>query len=91
MAIDYGQTLDIASNPQWKETNPILGEHPTRSEVTRYFAVAAVLHPTISALLPTDKCLGPVCDWRKAWQWVTIGVEAGYVAHNYSLGIRTDF
>ena len=92
IAVDYGQTKTIARNPQqYHETNPILGEHPSVGQVNAYYIATAVLHPTLAALLPTDHCIGPICDWRAAFQWVTIAVEAGYVAHNYSIGIKTDF
>ena len=90
--IDYGQTLNIASHPErWEEKNPILGKHPSRSQVNAYFAASALFHPAVSAVLPTDACVGPICDWRAAWQWMTISVEAGVVGHNYSLGVKTDF
>ena len=84
MAVDHGQTLNIAKNPQeYHELNPILGDHHSVSEVNRYFAAVYILDPTISALLPEKE--------RKWWQYVTIGIEAGVVARNYSLGLRTDF
>lgn len=84
LVVDHGQTLNIAKNPEtFHENNPILGKHPSVAEVNRYFLAAYVLHPTVSAVLPTRQ--------RRWWQWITIGVEAGVVAHNYSLGIRTDF
>jgi hypothetical protein len=84
IAVDHGQTLNIAKHPEkWTETNPILGEHPSIAEVNRYFVAAYILHPTISAVLPPK--------YRTWWQWVTIGVQAGYVTHNFSIGINMDF
>ena len=84
MAVDHGQTLNIAKHPQeYHELNPILGDHPSVSEVNRYFIAAYILHPTISAVLPPKQ--------RKWWQYLTLSVEAGAVAHNYSIGLRTDF
>lgn len=84
LAVDYAQTMHIADNPQaFYERNPILGEHPSKSEVTTYFAAAAAAHIAIAALLPPK--------WREIWQYATITLEAGVVGHNASIGIGTNF
>lgn len=84
LAVDYAQTMHIADNPQtFYERNPILGEHPSKGEVTAYFAGAAAAHLAIAALLPPK--------WREVWQYATITLEAGVVAHNVGIGIGTDF
>jgi hypothetical protein len=82
--MDWGQTLRIAKSPdRWRETNPILGRHPKQSTVNLYFAGTLAAHTAIAYLLPKD--------WRRAWQIVWIGVEAGYVYNNYRAGIRVRF
>lgn len=83
LAIDYGQTRDIKNNPGMYETNPLLGKHPSDERIRNYFIGAAIGHAAIAYVLPRE--------YRVAWQWVWIGVEAGYVAHNYNIGLRTDF
>lgn len=82
--IDWGQTLDIAANPdRFYETNPILGDHPDRGDVNRYFIVTTAAHIAITHLLPEG--------WRPAWQYVTFGISAGLVWHNYRIGLRLNF
>ena len=83
-AIDALQTHTIAENPdQWNEENSYLGLHPTIGAVNRYFLVGSVLHAGIAYLLPEK--------YRAPFQYVTIGSEVGYVAHNYSIGISAKF
>ena len=81
---DWGQSLDIADHPErWHEHNPVLGSHPTRGDVNRYFAVTGVLHPVVSYALPRG--------WREVWQYSTIGLEMYCVGNNYSVGIGMGF
>lgn len=91
--MDWLQTRQIAANPdRWHETNPILGEHPSKGKVDAYFATTLIAHTAISYLLPKEvDALGYKVPARNIWQMVWIGVEAGYVAHNYSLGIQAKF
>ena len=79
---DYRQTRVIAENPdKWIETNPILGDHPSKQRVRNYFIGAAIAHTGITALLPQ----GP---YRTLWQVLSIGWEAGMVSANYRIGIK---
>lgn len=85
--IDWGQTLDISesctSGGTYYETNPILGECPSRGEVNRYFLLTGLAHYGISRVLsPTQ---------RRWFQYVTIGIESAVVAHNFNIGIRVEF
>lgn len=82
--IDWAQTRYIAKNPdKWRELNPLIGEHPSVGRVDGYFATGALLHTGIAYVLPEK--------WRKGFQYVTIGIEAGITARNYHLGIKTSF
>lgn len=82
--VDWGQTLEIADNPErWHERNPVLGSHPSRGEVNRWFLGTAVLHPVVSYLLPDDL--------RPYWQYGTIGLELYCVGNNAALGIGMGF
>jgi len=83
-AIDALQTHTIAENPdQWHEENSYLGLHPAIGAVNRYFLVGSVLHAGIAYLLPEK--------YRAPFQYVTIGSEVGYVAHNFSIGVNAKF
>ena len=82
--IDWGQTLDIADKPdRYEETNPILGKHPSRAEVNRYFGYSVGTQLLITHLLPSE--------WRKFWLGGWIGVSGYYVNHNYGVGLRVNF
>lgn len=79
--IDWRQSLYIADHPYTHtEGNLILGPHPSDSEVNRYFAATALMHLGISYMLPHK--------WREAWQYITIGIEAGVNVHNYKAGVK---
>ncbi len=82
-AIDWLQTKEIARDPAHKESNPILGSNPGQNEIDMYFAGCAIAHTAIAYYLPRK--------YRRIWQYVWIGVEAGYVGYNYNAGIRINF
>lgn len=83
-AADWGQTLYIAKHPnEYWEVNPLLGEHPSVRRVNTYMATSAIVHTAIAYTLP------PV--WRRRWQAVTVGIKAGVVGYNYSIGLKMDF
>lgn len=67
-------------NPdQYREFNPILGSHPSVGEVDLYMGGWMLLHPIISDMLPPE--------YRKYWQYISIGVSGGCVLNNMNLGI----
>jgi hypothetical protein len=77
------QLVDWAQSRNPYETNPILGKYPSKTEVDVYFAAATLGHYLVSRALPPD--------YRKVWQYVWIGVQVGYVTHNYQIGLRIRF
>ncbi|HET8689056.1 MAG TPA: hypothetical protein VFM18_20795 [Methanosarcina sp.] len=82
--IDWAQTRNIARNPnKWYEQNNILGNHPSVEKVDAYFATMALAHIAISYALPSE--------YRRTFQYITIGIEIGYIHHNYSMGINAKF
>jgi hypothetical protein len=66
-----------------KESNPLLGDYPSREEVDRYFALALLGTATIAYVLPTD--------YRKYFLGAVIILETGVVIRNHRLGLRVDF
>jgi hypothetical protein len=78
-AVDWAQTRQIAQNPEYHETNPILGSHPSVGSVDLYMASALVIHPVISAVLPKP--------YRDVWQYLSIGVSGACVINNVSIGV----
>ena len=82
--IDFGQTLDIAKNPnKYKEMNLAIGKHPSTSRVKRYFYISLIAQPVITWLLPDD--------YRNWWLGTNIVVSGYLVGHNYSIGLRANF
>jgi hypothetical protein len=83
-AVDWGQTLDIASRgDRYHERNPLLGRHPTRGEVNTYFALTAAAHVALAHWLEPP--------YRAYFQLFTIALEASVTAANYRIGLRTAF
>lgn len=83
MAADYLQTKEIARNPRYHESNPILGRNPSQNDVDIYFLATTLLHTSIAYYLPKE--------YRRIWQCFWIGIETGCVRHNINAGIRIHF
>jgi hypothetical protein len=79
-AVDMLQTLSIKDEHWCEETNRLLGKHPSNKEVISYFVATGVIHAIIASKLPVK--------YARVFEYVTIGFEAGTVAHNYSIGMR---
>jgi len=84
--VDWKQTLEIAENPQFYETNPVLGEQPSKGRVNTYFAATLVLHWTLGYIL---------YEYVKPVWWVyigfTSGVEGMMIYQNWEIGVRIKF
>jgi len=83
MGADWLQTKEIARNPEYIETNSLLGKYPSQNEVDAYFLGCAVIHSAIAYYLPKK--------YRRYWQYVFIVVEVGCVGHNVNAGIQLKF
>jgi hypothetical protein len=84
MSIDWAQTRKISNNPdKYNEHNPILGNHPSESMVNVYFPVCIAAHTAVAMALPPG--------YRVWWQYVVLGLEAGTVANNLSIGLGVGF
>ncbi len=78
--IDYNQTLSIAADDEYTENNIFLGKNPQEEYIHAYFLATALGHIAVTEMLPPK--------YRRIWQMITIGIEAGYVSHNYSIGVH---
>ncbi|MFA6904540.1 MAG: hypothetical protein WC236_15810 [Gallionellaceae bacterium] len=86
LVIDYGQTSTIAQHPEfYKESVSAwaIGEHPSQETVNTYFSIVAIAHYGIARKLDAD--------WRKAFQYLTIGEKIPAVVGNATIGIRMSF
>jgi hypothetical protein len=83
-AVDWGQTLDIASRPErYREINPLIGEHPSRARVNAYMGLSTLTHIGITHLLPKS--------YRPYWQMITIGISGTLIIHNFNIGLQVRF
>ena len=82
--IDWGQTLNVVSNPNLAEANPILGPHPSRERINTLIPLGMAAHAALSCLLPA----GP---WREAWQVISAALEFSAVGNNATLGVSIRF
>lgn len=84
MVVDYSQTMEISREPdKYRERNPFLGEHPSEAAVTGWFIGTYAANTAIAMALPPR--------YRKWFQYVSIGVEVGCVANNFSIGLGFGF
>lgn len=82
--IDWSQTRYAArQGDAFRETNPVLGDHPSVGRVDGYFAATLAGHVLVTDLLPRS--------WRSLWQGSTIAVEATIAAHNRAIGVKIAF
>ena len=85
--IDWGQTLQVADNPQlYSEINPIIGSKPTRERVNQYFLISG------AAIYLTDKRLkNHHPKLSKVFRVVLITAQFAVVRSNYQLGVKIGF
>lgn len=83
-AVDYGQTMHIARNPQDHfEYNPILGEHPSPGAVRNAFLIGAVVKIIVAELLPST--------YRKIWLGGLTVASGAVVVMNRQHGISFEW
>ncbi|MGB8408714.1 MAG: hypothetical protein WCE58_02235 [Gallionella sp.] len=84
LAIDWAQTRGFLREPQrYSERNPLLGAHPEQSHLDAAIILTGTVHYLFAKTLPEK--------YRATFQYISIGVEVGAVAHNYSIGISAKF
>lgn len=82
LLVDWAQTRQIQAHPdRWHEVNPLIGSQT--GQVNRYFIAGALVHMGVAYMLHPKA--------RKVFQYVTIGMEGGCIAKNYSIGVRFSF
>lgn len=78
---DWAQTRQIAKNPdKWRETNELLGEHPSVGDVNRHFLIYGATVGILAHISPP-----PI---RKALLGGVLVYQIDLVSENYSLGIE---
>ena len=81
--VDWHQTREIAAHPcAYYETNGLMGRHPDAGMVNRHFIETEALVLGSAYLLP---------EYRTTILGASAAVEAGFVAHNYHIGLKVSF
>jgi hypothetical protein len=75
-------TNSPTQNVERRTGNNPLGEHPSIGKANNLIAASIIGHAAIAYILPPA--------WRQGWQYVRIGVKAGAVYHNRSVGLKMD-
>ena len=81
--IDMLQTLEIANNDKYYETNKILGKHPSEAEVVAYFVFRGFAHYHATNIIPQK--------YRNYFHGYNIIYNYNTIKDNHELGIRIDF
>ena len=81
--IDMFQTLEIANNDNYYETNPILGRHPSELQVLTYFVARGLAHYETTKMVPAK--------YRKFWHAYHIIYNYDVIRDNHEIGIRIGF
>lgn len=91
--IDWGYTLNIADRPdKFYEMNPILGKHPSRSDVNLYMTGSMILHPIITYILPKEVTVFDVkIPVRTLFQFISITTSSGLIINNINVGLHCTF
>ena len=82
-AIDMAQTIRIAKNPdKFQELNPLLGKHPSTSEVVAFTVATSVAHAYLVYKLQEAGL--PV----KVFEYITIGYKGITIKKNIDAGLH---
>lgn len=84
-AADWAQTRWILRHKEqgFYEANPMVGKHPHSDKLDEIAVATAFAHVYVASVLPKG--------FRKNFQYFSIGVKAGLIAHNFQLGIKAKF
>jgi len=88
--MDWAQTRNMAQRHYtwnvngeqrfYHESNPVLGNHPSKTKIDLYFVSTDILHYAVAKVIPA----GP---WRSLWQGLTVTAEAYCVMTNFQKDI----
>lgn len=90
--IDWLQTLEIAGDDRFYETNPLLKRHPSEDEVHLYMGLSLLAKTGLVWVLPRDYTLwGMKIKPRTITQSIFIGVSGNNAFRNHRIGVRIRF
>ena len=81
--IDWGQTMNIHQDPvHYRELNPLIGTHPSRGDVNRYFIGSTVFVYTMDKYILKE---------NKTFRFIAISLAAAAVVRNQTIGLKVRF
>lgn len=81
-AVDYKQTQYAMGKPnEFKELNPLLGEHPSEGRLNTFALVGAILHIASTHYIEN----------RSIWLNITLGIKIICVGNNFYVGAKVEF
>jgi hypothetical protein len=83
LAVDWAQTRSFLRQPNCYEQNKFLGQHPSQNKLDAAVLITGLAHVYVANLLPEK--------YREPFQYISIGIEGGAVAHNISTGVNIKF
>ncbi len=84
VAVDVVQTRwALSHDPRYFESNPLIGDHPSRMRLSALALSAMVSHALVAHLIPTE--------YRSGWLAATISVEVAVLGSNFRAGARLRF
>lgn len=83
--MDWGTSRNIIRRKSegYYETNLILGKHPSMTKMDLYCIGWMIIHPIVTNYLPRP--------YKEYWQYSSIVISGGYVANNFSIGLKLTF
>jgi hypothetical protein len=83
VVVDWHQTREGQATPGMRETNPVLGDHPSNAKVNAWFIGSNVAQFLIADALPSDL--------RNYWLTAGIVFEFSVVKNNKEIGLKVQF
>lgn len=81
--VDYSQTRYAMDRPdEFKELNPLLGDHPSKGRLNTFALLGAILHPVGTHYLE---------EYRAVWQNITLGMKVVVIGNNFYVGAKIRF
>jgi hypothetical protein len=77
---DYNRNIFVSKKRYYSESNPILGSHPSKKNIIKYFSVCMLIDTSIAYILPVP--------YRNIFQLGSIFIEINPIIHNYNAGVK---
>jgi hypothetical protein len=83
LSADWIQTRDIKNHPEYKESNPILGDYPSDARIDIYFASVVVINAVLGKTL-SEK-------WANRYLASMTVLQMAVAGRNATMGLKVNF